>query len=108
MRISDWSSDVCSSDLPTKDTSLIVGAANQSTWLKFVEAIGAPELAGDPRFASGNDRMDNLAALVEALSAILRIRTTAEWLAVLAARPEDRRVGKEGDSTCRTGWSPYH
>src|SRR3546814_15739515 len=26
----------------------------------------------------------------------------------LAARSEERRVGKEGVSTCRSRWSPYH
>src|SRR3546814_5688417 len=26
----------------------------------------------------------------------------------LAGRSEERRVGKEGVSTCRLGWSPYH
>jgi crotonobetainyl-CoA:carnitine CoA-transferase CaiB-like acyl-CoA transferase len=69
----------------TKDTWVIVGAANQSTWLKFVEAIGAPELADDPRFAQPVDRMDNLDALVETLNGILSQRTTADWLAALEA-----------------------
>lgn len=69
----------------TSDTWVIVGAANQSTWLKFVAAIGAPELADDPRFDQTVDRMENLDALVEALNAILSQRTTAEWLAVLEA-----------------------
>jgi len=67
----------------TKDTWLIVGAANQSTWLKFVAAIGAPELADDARFAQPVDRMDNLDALVETLNGILSTRSTADWLAVL-------------------------
>src|SRR3546814_10607486 len=35
----------------------------------------------------------------------LRVRTTA---AVGAARSEERRVGKECVSTCRSRWSPYH
>ena len=69
----------------TKDTWVIVGAANQSTWLKFVAAIGAPELADDPRFSQTVDRMENLDALVETLSGILSQRTTAAWLEVLEA-----------------------
>ncbi len=67
----------------TSDTWVIVGAANQNTWLKFVEAIEAPELADDPRFTQLSDRMENLEALVEILNAILSRRTTAEWLDVL-------------------------
>ncbi len=69
----------------TKDTSVIVGAANQSTWLKFVEAIEAPELAADPRFAENPDRMAHLDVLVETLEGILARRTTAEWLERLEA-----------------------
>ena len=67
----------------TKDSWVIVGAANQSTWLKFVDAIEAPQLADDPRFAQPVDRMENLDALVETLNGILAQRTTADWLAVL-------------------------
>ena len=70
---------------PTKDTSLVVGAANQSTWLKFVEAIDSPHLAEDPRFETSNSRMTNLDALVETLTEILSHRTTSEWLAKLEA-----------------------
>jgi len=70
---------------PTKDTSLVVGAANQNTWLKFVAAIDAPELAEDPRFETSNMRMTNLDALVETLTEILSNRTTSEWLEKLEA-----------------------
>jgi crotonobetainyl-CoA:carnitine CoA-transferase CaiB-like acyl-CoA transferase len=70
---------------PTKDTSLVVGAANQSTWLKFVEAIGAPELADDPRFETSNTRMEHLDELVATLTEILSHGTTSEWLEKLEA-----------------------
>ncbi len=69
----------------TRDTWVVVGAANQSSWLKFVEAIEAPQLADDPRFGRPVDRMENLDALVETLNEILSQRTTAEWLSVLEA-----------------------
>jgi crotonobetainyl-CoA:carnitine CoA-transferase CaiB-like acyl-CoA transferase len=70
---------------PTKDTSLVVGAANQNSWLKFVEAIDSPQLAEDLRFETSNTRMTNLEALVETLTEILSHRTTAEWLVKLEA-----------------------
>lgn len=69
----------------TSDTWVIVGAANQNTWLKFVAAIEAPELADDPRYTQPVDRMDNLDALVETLNTILVQRTTAEWLGIFEA-----------------------
>ena len=69
----------------TSDTWVIVGAANQNTWLKFVAAIEAPELADDSRYSQPTDRMDNLDILIETLSAILVQRSTAEWLGVFEA-----------------------
>src|SRR3546814_15687729 len=47
-----------------------------------------------------------LAALSLLLGAYVGIRRPA--CSVKAARSEERRVGKEGGSTCRSRWSPYH
>jgi crotonobetainyl-CoA:carnitine CoA-transferase CaiB-like acyl-CoA transferase len=68
---------------PTADGWINVGAANQSNWLRLLDAIEAPELAQDPRFAANPGRMGNLDELTAVLSAIFRRRTTADWLAVL-------------------------
>ncbi|MEK9796876.1 MAG: CoA transferase, partial [Alphaproteobacteria bacterium] len=54
-------------------------------WLKFVEAIGTPELAEDPRFETSNKRMENLKALEDTLTDILGKDTTAAWLEKLEA-----------------------
>lgn len=64
----------------TADGWLNLGASNQNTWAKTLEAIDAPELGSDPRFKANADRMANLPALVEALSARFCKRTTADWL----------------------------
>lgn len=68
---------------PTADGWINVGAANQSNWLRLLDAIEAPELAEDPRFAANPGRMGNLDELTAVLSAIFRRRSTADWLAVL-------------------------
>jgi crotonobetainyl-CoA:carnitine CoA-transferase CaiB-like acyl-CoA transferase len=68
---------------PTADGWINVGAANQSNWLRLLDAIEAPELAQDPRFAANPGRMGNLDELTAVLSAIFKRRTTADWLAVL-------------------------
>jgi crotonobetainyl-CoA:carnitine CoA-transferase CaiB-like acyl-CoA transferase len=68
---------------PTADGWINVGAANQSNWLRLLDAIEAPELAEDPRFAANPGRMGNLDELTAVLSAIFKRRTTADWLAVL-------------------------
>src|SRR3546814_4485938 len=67
MRISDWSSDVCSSDLMKR--------------LYVHESIY-------------DEMCDELAAIANST--------------IVGDRSEERRVGKECVSTCRSRWSPYH
>src|SRR3546814_9927018 len=75
MRISDWSSDVCSSDL-------------------------LPSILGVVRPFMPRSRMKP--RISPALSLAQTISTSA------MGRSEERRVGKECVSTCRSRWSPYH
>src|SRR3546814_5707433 len=81
MRISDWSSDVCSSDL----TSLL--ALQQ----QLVEL----------RHRCASERG------VDECGILQRLNTTG-GVSALPDRSEERRVGKECVSTCRSRWSPYH
>jgi crotonobetainyl-CoA:carnitine CoA-transferase CaiB-like acyl-CoA transferase len=64
----------------TADGWITVGAANQSSWLRFLEAIERPELQEDPRFADDAARMANIADLVAMLTDILKTRPAGEWL----------------------------
>src|SRR3546814_9774662 len=82
MRISDWSSDVCSSDLASEQP---------------------------PQQDDGNDEADDRDNPVflkpnHDLLPMLRIA----YSAVRTWRSEESRVGKECVSTCRSRWSPYH
>src|SRR3546814_14514654 len=99
MRISDWSSDVCSSDL--LDIEL-------RGWAKRVKGKGTFVL---------NRTEDR--HLLRTLGSITDTRTgfneklQAEGfeprvIILEKTRSEERRVGKECDSTCRSRWSPYH
>ena len=65
---------------PVADGWITVGAANQGNWLRLIEALGAPELGDDPRFANNAERMRNLPALQAALTPLFKVRTSAEWL----------------------------
>src|ERR1700750_1604076 len=65
------------------DGWLVVGGANKKHWLLMLEALGASELAADPRFVNGSDRMANLKELEAVLSERFRTRTRAHWLAAL-------------------------
>ena len=70
---------------PASDGWITVGAANQENWLRLVEALGAPELAKDPRFVINAERMRNLTALTAALTPLFQRRSVAEWLSRLEA-----------------------
>jgi crotonobetainyl-CoA:carnitine CoA-transferase CaiB-like acyl-CoA transferase len=65
------------------DGWIVVGGANQTNWLRTLDAIGAPELAEDPRFRTGADRMENLPELEEELAQRFRAKPAAHWLEIL-------------------------
>src|SRR3546814_1813697 len=94
MRISDWSSDVCSSDLGVpfettlhvRDHCLCLAARRAARALsrRFDEALRP-------------------AGLTNGQFSLLMSLNRPE-----PPRSEERRVGKECVSTCRSRWSPYH
>lgn len=52
-------------------------------WADFARAIGRPELAADPRFATMMDRGMNAATLIGLLDETFATRTAAQWMAAL-------------------------
>src|SRR5438552_794179 len=62
------------------DGWLVVGGANQTNWLRLLDALQAPELAQDARFRTNADRMANLDALSAELSKRFRTQPTKVWL----------------------------
>jgi CoA:oxalate CoA-transferase len=66
-----------------QDNYLTCAVGNDKLWLKFCQAIGREELAGDQRFANNSLRTENLAALENILFAVFREKITAEWLRLL-------------------------
>src|SRR3546814_15783423 len=100
MRISDWSSDVCSSDLAISATKAI-----QQEMDDTVELMELAEAEGD------NALVDEGVVTLEALADRAdddKIRALLAGEADANDRSEERRVGKECVSTCRSRWSPYH
>src|SRR3546814_14451023 len=93
MRISDWSSDVCSSDL--------IGVRHRPRrplHRRLHHPPLRPSGGRNPCRPTGADVAD------------LHGRTAALHLSggTCEQRSEERRVGKECVSTCRSRWSPYH
>ena len=62
-----------------------IGGANQANWERNAEVLGHPEWRDDPRFATNTARMENVAALADAINAVMGTRTKAEWTGRLAA-----------------------
>src|SRR3546814_17263342 len=113
MRISDWSSDVCSSDLAQGQVEHPDDARiNRSRMLDFEgrgDTIARPL---QPQYINktdgiGTGRSGN--RLRQALKASLtKTHPIMETPAVVGCdRSEERRVGKECVSQCRSRWLPY-
>src|SRR3546814_9878351 len=89
MRISDWSSDVCSSDLGRPDVLPAAGLADRGAEYRLDVAIFIfPGVSGGVQLADFHFSFIGHGAP--------------------AARSAERRGGKECVSTCRSRWSPYH
>src|SRR3546814_19475358 len=106
MRISDWSSDVCSSDLPG-----LAGCTGRrarafpSGTIHIASAYSLPateleELMPQKSFV--------LLATGFAGALLLATPAIAGDAGDILKRADERRVGKECVSTCRSRWSPYH
>jgi crotonobetainyl-CoA:carnitine CoA-transferase CaiB-like acyl-CoA transferase len=65
-----------------RDTWFNIAVGNDSQFARLALAVGAPELAVDPRFVTNPARVEHRLELVELLSALLRRRDAEEWLAV--------------------------
>src|SRR3546814_2784937 len=104
MRISDWSSDVCSSDLAEQ---IVLAVARQPGGKGRRTACDAIDRrVGEPgeRHRARIDRLADAAPFVGHRSGE-RGRGQYERR---AARSEERRVGKECVSTGTSRWAPYH
>src|SRR3546814_12906045 len=106
MRISDWSSDVCSSDLIQHPTAGLIartaaaqdeitGDGTTSTVLYTGELLRQAERLLAEGFANCQDDGPSLS-------------TSLSVDSIHTLRSEERRVGTECVSTCRSRWSPYH
>src|SRR3546814_11932817 len=104
MRISDWSSDVCSSDL-------VVAAPDGK---RLYVTVGSSSNIAE----NGLDAEQNRANILEVDPEAKTYRIYAAGMrnpngvdfdpATGQMRSEERRVGKECVSTCRSRWSPDH
>src|SRR3546814_14524481 len=105
MRISDWSSDVCSYDLlalgvqrlPERQLVMCEGGdpGHQGLLSAYIDQ-DVEHLGG----GADHPRRCRIG--------VLQYDEVRELLVHVDARSEERREGKECVSTCRSGWSPLH
>src|SRR3546814_15764178 len=103
MRISDWSSDVCSSDLPKADDLAVRSTLTQNN---------SPSINIDYRLEKTDKGWKIYDLNVEGLWLIQNYRNQfSDQISrngIDGLRSEERRVGEECVSTCRSRWSTYH
>src|SRR3546814_17394027 len=99
MRISDWSSDVCSSDLVCRVETLCLRDRLPAGSRLRTSAKNAVDNGGTCHRAKAEQ---DISAARHALDHLL------DGSAIVDIRSEERRVGKGCVSTCRSRWSPYH
>src|SRR3546814_1687096 len=95
MRISDWSSDVCSSDLTDKITTVRNGRAHM---VQLGATIHSVLSMYEKQVEAGQ---------IDGAQAQSLARAWIDQLHISEQSSEERRVGKECVSTCRSRWSPY-
>src|SRR3546814_14592455 len=98
MRISDWSSDVCSSDLDAGCSSAVKDQRSPRFCRRSAALPGNKIGSPAARFAAA---MPSLTASTPRPAEPILI--DERW----GARSDESRVGKECVSTCRSRWSPY-
>src|SRR3546814_18471499 len=114
MRISDWSSDVCSSDLKAgaelcaQRAEMVRGAVRfdrRRVVIAFHDLV-------DARFVGAEQAVEAVAGLVRAAGGRELGEDAFEGFGLVGLhaqrRTDERRVGKECVRTCRSRWSPYH
>src|SRR3546814_4030930 len=93
--ISDWSSDVCSSDL-----DILLGLCQRDRLIIDRAAVGG--LCRYCEWGAGDSSLDS-DRRPDGRRCVYR-----PGVDPARQRSEERRVGKECVSTCRSRWSPYH
>src|SRR3546814_18912974 len=109
MRISDWSSDVCSSDLHPKvrrwldrhERFVFHFVPTSCSWLNAVEGFFA-------KLAKRRLRRGVFRSIVDLQTAINRFVAEHNHAPKPISRPEERRVGQAGVSPCKSRWARYH
>ena len=67
------------------DGYVAVGVGNDGQWQRFCRAVGRPDLAADPRYATSPLRLEHRETLVAALAATFATKTVDDWVGTIEA-----------------------
>src|SRR3546814_19682558 len=111
MRISDWSSDVCSSDLNVRVGGDLRTGAGSMNGEDAVIGTVLMLIGQNSRVVAteASSKLDQVAKTLPPGIQVNVVLNRAESVgATVATRSEERRVGKECVSTCWSRWVPEH
>src|SRR3546814_19192002 len=111
MRISDWSSDVCSSDLLIED-----GRVRERIARNFATQAALASIHRRALLSLEAGTQPGSEGAIHKLVSVRNRQRLSEFMIDIEGvsgvrwdeRSEERRVGNECVSTCRSRWSPYH
>jgi CoA:oxalate CoA-transferase len=67
----------------TGDGFLIIAAGNDGLWLKTCDALGRPDMAGNPAYKTNALRLKSYEKIQDEIESVLKTNTTAYWISVL-------------------------
>src|SRR3546814_14031672 len=116
MRISDWSSDVCSSDLGNVSLSAGGDVTYNNDGVVFGSASLVSQGTDNATTSSNTTKVSTAIATPPALDVVTTsvedksttVTTHTGGNVTGTYRSEERRVGKECVRTCRSRWPPKH
>src|SRR3546814_17519452 len=111
MRISDWSSDVCSSDLVSTGVAIEwhqLSSSIQISRIGPISFLGIIDLRTRTAAYCRPESGDKMSRQFQAKISTVAVRESFEVTVTANNRSEDRRVGTECVSTCRYRWSRCH
>src|SRR3546814_11933366 len=113
MRISDWSSDVCSSDLVDRDCGSarrceLPEVSGPVPRRQCFERVWCHQLRARHPRGPGDGKHQSSAQLHSVTERQILAGGGASRYHQPGNRSEERRVGKDCVSTCRSRWLPYH
>src|SRR3546814_11819218 len=108
MRIIDWISDVCASDLTLETLWIVLPVSFTLTVVGLLESLLTAAIVDDLTDTPSNKNRESIGQGIANIASGFVGGMAGCAMIGQSVRSEERRVGKECVSTCRSRWSPYH